>query len=110
MYISKKKRAYFAVWPERVARRGGNEIVSDLLAFLDSVVQINPRLQNMILWSDSCVAQNRNSPMALAMKKKLWRFTLAFSRLSKNFALLGTPQFKKLTISTVTLRTFLKLS
>lgn len=67
--ISKKKTTYSAVWPESVTGRGGNEIASALVAILDSVVQENPGLQSMILWSDSCVAQNRNSLVTLALKK-----------------------------------------
>lgn len=63
-----QKRKRHILLPESVAGRGGNEFASALIAILDSVVQENPGLQSMILWSDSCVAQNRNSLMTLALK------------------------------------------
>lgn len=66
---SKKKKAYSAVWPECVAKRGGNEIASAVVVILNCVLQENPELEKLVLWSDSCVAQNRNSMMTLALKK-----------------------------------------
>lgn len=56
--ISKKKTAYPAVWPERVAGRGGNEIVSALLAFLDSVVKNNSFAEyDFMVWFLCCPKQ-----------------------------------------------------
>lgn len=57
------------MWPECVAGRGGNEIPSAVVVILNCVLKENPELEILVLWSDSCVAQNRNSMMTLALKK-----------------------------------------
>ena len=60
-----------------------------------------------MIWSDSCVAQTEIHWWRL-LWRNLWMFTLALSKLSKHFALLGTPLFKNLTISAVTFGKFWK--
>lgn len=57
------------MWPECVAGRGGNEIANAVVVILNCVLQENHELEKLVLWSDSCVAQNRNSMMTLALKK-----------------------------------------
>src|SRR5277367_3630906 len=45
------------VWPESVAGRGSNEIIS----CLNKLVQNKPpELKHLIVWSDSCAGQNKN--------------------------------------------------
>ena len=61
---------------ERLARRTKwpdweCDIASSVLKILEAVVEENsedPRLQNITLWSDSCVFQNRNSFFLTAIK------------------------------------------
>lgn len=57
------------MWPVCVAGRGGNEIASAVVVVLNCVLPENPELEKLVLWSDSCEAQNRNSMMTLALKK-----------------------------------------
>ena len=56
---------------EHVSGRTGNDIASALIALLNRVVEKHPSLANITLWSDSCVAQNKNRVMTLALMKFL---------------------------------------
>lgn len=68
-HCSQSKSAYNAIWCEAVAGRGANEIASALVAILKSVKADHPEYKSYTLWSDSCVAQNRNSIMTFALKR-----------------------------------------
>jgi hypothetical protein len=61
------KTAYCAIWPENVGGRAGNHIASGITAILGRIVSDHPRLKEIVLWSDSCVPQNKNSHMAMAL-------------------------------------------
>lgn len=67
-YDMKNKQGYCILWHEGISGRSGNDIASAVTQLLEEVVKETPNLQNIILWSDSCVPQNRNSLMALALK------------------------------------------
>ena len=67
-HLSTTKKAYNAIWSEDIAGRGGNEIASALSAILKEVTNEHPNFTQIILWSDSCVPQNRNSIMTFALK------------------------------------------
>ena len=67
-HCSLDKKAYNAIWPECTAGRGANEIASALSVILKTVLEDHPSVTSFILWSDSCVPQNRNSIMTLALK------------------------------------------
>lgn len=58
---------YCAIWNETMNGRSGNEIASGLIKILTRVVADNPKIRRIILWSDSCVPQNRNQIMATAL-------------------------------------------
>lgn len=45
----------------------GNDLASSLTKILQAVFLDNPHLTKLILWSDSCVPQNRNSIMSVAI-------------------------------------------
>lgn len=60
---------YNVVWNETFAGRGANEIASAVLIVLEKVLEKHPFVTSFILWSDSCVPQNRNSIICLALKK-----------------------------------------
>ena len=47
--------------------RSGNDIASALVAILHKIVQDNPLVTELVLWSDSCVPQNKNSLMSSAL-------------------------------------------
>ena len=67
VHCSIDKTVFCAVWNEVEGGRGGNAIASALLKVLDQFVQMHPTVPEIILWSDSCVPQNRNSLMAYAL-------------------------------------------
>ena len=70
-HCSVNKTAYNAVWSEISAGRGGNEIASALCVILHKITEDFPEIQKLTLWSDSCIPQNRNSIMTLALKSFL---------------------------------------
>ena len=61
------KSAYCAVWCEGLRGRNGNDIASALIAVLTNIVDANQEIKTFTLWSDACVAQNKNSVMSLAL-------------------------------------------
>ena len=64
---SKDKKIYCAIWHEAISGRAGNHIASALIKILQKVVTNNPAVEDIILWSDACVPQNKNSVMSLAL-------------------------------------------
>lgn len=66
-----KKFTYCCVWDEIRCGRGGNEIASCIYKILGILLQEYPNIQQIILWSDSCVAQNKNKMMTTALLKFL---------------------------------------
>ncbi|GBN82264.1 hypothetical protein AVEN_63862-1 [Araneus ventricosus] len=51
---------HFFTWTEVVASRGSNEVASSLLTFLEFVETLRCK-HHLIIWSDSCSGQNKNS-------------------------------------------------
>lgn len=66
--VNKTKKGYCAVWPESVMGRSGNEVASALFQLLKQIVSDHTEAQHVILWSDSCIPQNRNSIMSYALQ------------------------------------------
>ena len=64
----KHKEGYCAIWHEGIGGRGGNDIASALVKILGRVVSDFPNTLHLILWSDSCIAQNKNSIISTALK------------------------------------------
>lgn len=69
--VQQTKRPYSAVWTEVMSGRKGNDIASALVCILAMVAEDHPSCKDMIIWSDSCVPQNRNSCMAYALQQFL---------------------------------------
>ena len=67
-HLSLDKDVYCCIWSESQSGRAGNDLASAILRILESVLTTHPQLKNLILWSDSCVPQNRNSIMSTAIK------------------------------------------
>lgn len=67
-HFSKTKVVYNAIWHEMICGRGGNHIACALIKILRNVVNDNPEVEKIILWSDSCVPQNKNSVMSFALQ------------------------------------------
>lgn len=82
--VSTSITTYCGIWTEGLAERGGNHIASALIAALKKVVDDTPGLKHVILWSDSCVSQNRNSIMSFALLDFLWN-TLSLESIEQKF-------------------------
>ena len=67
-HCSIDKSVYNAIWTEADTGRGGNEIASAIITILNEIHTAHPNIKDYILWSDSCVPQNRNSIMSFALK------------------------------------------
>ncbi|CAG9820025.1 unnamed protein product [Phaedon cochleariae] len=61
-------RVYNCIWHECNGGRTGNDLASALVKILGGIADDNPFLTKIILWSDSCVPQNKNSYMTMALK------------------------------------------
>ena len=70
-YLSVDKSAFCCIWTEALCGRKGNDIASAVVKILKNIVQQHSHIQHLTLWSDSCVPQNKNSIMSLALKKFL---------------------------------------
>lgn len=68
------KRGYCAIWSEGMHGRKDIDIASALVAILKRVLDDVPNLEEIVLWSDACVPQNRNSIMSFALKKFMKEF------------------------------------
>ena len=54
------KKTYCSIWTENQSGRSGNDIASALRKILDKVVSDCPKVAKIIMWSDSCIPQNKN--------------------------------------------------
>ena len=62
-HCSISKKGYGAIWHEGQSGRGSNDIATAVIKILNAIADDHsedPRLKHIILWSDSCVPQNRN--------------------------------------------------
>jgi len=66
-HCSVNKQAYCAIWHEGLRGRSGNDLASALIAIMHTIVSRNEAIKNITLWSDACVAQNKNSIMSYAI-------------------------------------------
>ncbi|XP_067681124.1 uncharacterized protein [Haliotis asinina] len=66
-HCSLDSQGYCAIWNETQAGRGANEITSALISILTKIVEKH-HPEHITLWSDSCVAQNRNAGITFALK------------------------------------------
>lgn len=67
-HVNLNNTAYSAVWHEGVTGRNANCIASALRKILEKVLIDLPHIQEIVLWSDSCVPQNRNQVMTTCLK------------------------------------------
>jgi hypothetical protein len=61
IYEYNRKQGYCFMWPEHFARRGSNEIMSCLKKYIEILQSERPNIKKLILYSDSCPGQNKNS-------------------------------------------------
>lgn len=78
-HCSVDKQGYGAIWHEGQSGRSGNDIASAVMRLLQVIVEDHtddPRIRHIILWSDSCVPQNRNSIFSTALKHFMREYTM----------------------------------
>lgn len=76
------KSAVNALWDETRNGRSGDDLASALVKILKEIVKALPdTVTKLILWSDSCIPQNRNSHMSIALinSKNITEITQKFS-------------------------------
>lgn len=84
-HLSIDRKVYSAVWSKALHSRAGNDIASAVYKILKRVTEYYPFLEELILSSDSCVPQNRNSLMSYAIahilqvSSSLKKITMKFS-------------------------------
>lgn len=66
-FANKPKITYCALWTEAHSGRTGDDIASAVAKILENILIDNPETKKIILWSDSCVAQNKNKVMSTAL-------------------------------------------
>lgn len=64
-HVSKGKQDYCIIWNEALCGISGNDIASAVVKLLSKIM--DKKVSEYILWSDSCVPQNRNSLISLAL-------------------------------------------
>ena len=62
-----ERKVYCCIWHEGIAGRGANHLSSALIKALTRIIHEDSEIHHIILWSDSCVPQNRNSIMSTAL-------------------------------------------
>ncbi|KAF2878800.1 hypothetical protein ILUMI_27377 [Ignelater luminosus] len=70
-HLSITKQVYCALWSEHLIGRKGNDLASAFYKILQNVIEDHPNLEEIILWSDGCVLQNRNLIMSFAIQSFL---------------------------------------
>ena len=86
-HCSTNKRGYCAIWNEGMSGRSGNDIASSVVKILQTISTDNPQVTRLTLWSDSCISQNKNRVMSLAVMHYLESQSQVESILQK----FGTP-------------------
>lgn len=59
LYDASDSSAHCIMWDESKGARGGNEIASSFLKWVDSIIP-GSEVEEIILWSDNCYGQNKN--------------------------------------------------
>ena len=66
-HASISKKGYITIWTEAMSSREGNDIASAFVTILSKVVNDFSPVSDIIVWSDSCVLQNRNQVISFAV-------------------------------------------
>ncbi|XP_047138639.1 uncharacterized protein LOC124814737 [Hydra vulgaris] len=70
-HCSINKKGYCMLWHEGVSGRAGNDLASSVTCLLEKIIADHSDVNKLILWLDSCVPQNRNSYMSIALRQFL---------------------------------------
>lgn len=68
-YCSNDKKGYCGIWHDSLCGSSGNDTASVVVKILSSISVSYPEITDYILWSDSCVPQNRNLIISYALAK-----------------------------------------
>ncbi|XP_050504407.1 uncharacterized protein LOC126883199 isoform X1 [Diabrotica virgifera virgifera] len=63
VYDAIEKLGYCFTWDESIARRGGNEMASCILKYIN--LNVKESVERIVIWSDNCPSQNRNIQMIM---------------------------------------------
>ena len=66
--VNRTKEPFCAVWTETTAGRSGNDLASAIIHLLEAITSRHSDTNSLILWSDSCVPQNRNQILSYALQ------------------------------------------
>lgn len=64
--VLETKKVYTAFWDESLAGRSGNDMASAWTEILSAILIDHPDTEEIVVWSDSCVPQNKNRMMSMA--------------------------------------------
>nr|CAH7726499.1 unnamed protein product [Callosobruchus chinensis] len=65
IHDSTVNKTFCMMWDETVAGRGGNEVASAILKWIQVVSGLDPQIEELTIWSDNCPSQNRNLMMVI---------------------------------------------
>lgn len=63
VYDATEKIGYCFTWDESIAGRGGNEMASCILKYIN--LNVKESVEKIVIWSDNCPSQNRNHQMIM---------------------------------------------
>lgn len=66
-----RKESYCAIWNEGLCGRSGNDIASAVYKIMTRVISDFKDVRRIVGWADSCVPQNRNRIISMAMAQFL---------------------------------------
>ncbi|KAL1489073.1 hypothetical protein ABEB36_014018 [Hypothenemus hampei] len=92
MDIELEDAVYCSFWHEGIVGRDGVHLANGLIKILEALLKDIRTVKNIILWSDSCVPQNKNSFMSVALQNFL-NSTPIVQTIEPKFS---EPIFKKL--------------
>lgn len=95
-HCNKNKKTYCAIWHEALSGRSGNDIASALIKILENVLGDNPGITRIILWSDSCIPQNKNRITTLAIVKFLNEKRNQLVQIEQKFSEPGHSQIQEI--------------
>lgn len=99
---------YCAVWSEGLCGRSGNDIASAVMRILESILQDFSNTEHIILWSDSCVPQNKNKILSSALLRVMYE-RHNIKTIIQKFSEPGHSQIQEIDAVHSTIDRFLKL-
>lgn len=102
------KTVYNAMWNEALCGREGTHIANALIKLLTRIVQDNPHLEELTLWTDSCVPQNRNSIVSAAIQRFIDSSVSHLKRIEQKFSEAGHGQIQEVDTAHSVIEKFLR--